>query len=38
MSDNIGVHVDREGERIGREVAVGERQLEVKLSGRFRDR
>ena len=36
LSGGIGAHIDREGERIGGRVAVGRRQVQVMLTGRFR--
>ena len=36
MSGDIGAHINRKGERIGRKVAVGRRQLQVVLMRRFR--
>lgn len=38
MSGSIGAHIGREGKKIGRGIAVGRRQLQVILKGKFRDR
>ena len=36
LRSSFGAHIDREGERIGGRVAVGRRQVQVMLTGRFR--
>ena len=36
LSGDIGAHINRKGERIGRKVSVGRRQLQVMLMRRFR--